>query len=370
MAISFRYAWTDASPWGIAVPSIRGSLDEVRINGALGWAYSPDTREKLTVQAVFNHTIIGEAVAELYREDLAAVGFAGGYCGYDIAFFREIDPLLLPFVVVKIDGGDVDLPRNSLSGYSEFFGALYRQHPASGRYHSVIGGCWTDRIDAAAVLRDRLEIGMIDADAGSVLAGFLQSGFAMVEVGSFSSATCATSGRTPDLTEVVCHVLQSAPALRLLRAVLEAQPLALSFAVAEGSNESFRQASAMEALPSPAECLSLIVPLGEQPVHLEVIRDSHLFPEFAADGQSRWINPSGGAAIGLALQQNGMVDRFLVEPGSIAVVDPGLIHRVSTQPDSSALRVHCTPSRVAPLDRILNGSHKEITLESGARIWI
>ena len=127
----------------------------------MGWAYSAESREKLTVQALLNHTIIGETIAELYRPDLAAVGFGDGYCGYHIGFYQEIDPLYLPFVVVKIDGGDVDLPRSSISGYSDFFAALYKQHPVTGRHRSVFGGLWTDRIDALLVANPASRLNMI-----------------------------------------------------------------------------------------------------------------------------------------------------------------------------------------------------------------
>jgi hypothetical protein len=65
-----------------------------------------------------------------------------------------------------------------------------------------------------------------------------------------------------------------------------------------------------------------------------------------------------------------MVDHHPITPGSVAIVGPGLIHRARTESGTMALRVHCTPSRIAPLDRILDGSRKETVLGSGARIWM
>jgi hypothetical protein len=351
----------------------------------MGWAFSPDSREKLTVQALLNHSIIGEAIADLHRPDLAAVGLGDGNCGYHISFYQEIDPVYLPFVVVKLEGGDMDLPRSTLSGYSEFFAALYRQYPVTGRHRSVFGGLWTDRIDAVAVLKGRQEIGMISPDAAAVIPGFLQSGFAIVEVGLVQAAatkspsgnkrtsnanSAAARSKTPDLGEVICATLQSKPVLDLLHLILEGPPLALSTGIVEGADEGFRQPSSMEVLPSPAECLSLIIPLDEHPVELDVIRDSHLFPEFSADGKSRWVNPVAAGAIDIALRQHGMIDQYQIAPGSIAIVGPGLMHRVRTEPGTGALRVHCTPSRLAPLDRMLDGSRKEITLETGGRVWV
>jgi hypothetical protein len=366
------------------VSAVRGSLDVVSTQGALGWAFSAENREKLTVQALLNHTIVGEAIADLHRPDLAAVGLGDGNCGYHITFYQEIDPLYLPFVVVKLEGGDVDLPRSTISGYSDFFTALYKQYPVTGRHRSVFGGLWTDRIDAAALLRSRMEVGIVTPEAGAVIAGFLQDGFAIVEIGvppaaakppsgtkrSGNASGTSARGKTPDLTEAICTILQSKSVLQLLHPILEGPPLAISTSIVEGTDEGFRQPSAMEALPSPAECLSLVVPLDDQPVELDVIRGSHQFPEFSPEGQSRWVNSSAAVAIDMALRQHGMIDCYPLPPGSIAIIGPGLIHRVRTEPGTGALRVHCTPSRVAPLNRMLDGSRKEITLETGGRIWV
>jgi hypothetical protein len=350
----------------------------------MGWAFSPDIRGKLTVQALLNHAIIGEAVADLHRADLAAVGMGDGNCGYHISFYQEINPLYLPFVTIKLEGCDVDLPRATISGFSEYFTALYRAHPVSGRHRTVFGGLWTDRIDAVSMLNDRVAIGLVSPDVGNLLADYIQSGFLIVEGaspknvgarptpgGNRPGVASGTASRlmTADPSDAIVSALQSDQVIRLLHPILEGHPLALGMGVAEG-DEAFRQASAAEALSSPNECLVLVVPLDDSPIELEVVRDSHLFPEFSSDGQSRWVNPSSAVAIEIALRQQGMVDQHTVEPGSVAIVGPGLIHRIRTKAGAMAWRVHCTPSRIAPLDRLLDGTRKEITLESGARIWM
>lgn len=365
--------------------AVRGSLDVVSTVNAMGWAFTADTRKKLTVQAMLNHAIVGEAIADHHRPDLAAVGMGDGNCGFKIEFYQEIDPLYLPFIVVKIEGSDVDLPRASMSGYSEYFSALYRKFPVSSRHRSVFGGLWTDRIDAVSLLKDRIDVGMIDGDAGENLSTFIQDGFVIVDAGAPREAVAkpaagakrgdsasppARRGKIPDLTEAVCGVLQATPVLGLLKPILEGLPLALNTHVIEGSDEGFRQASAMEVLRSPGECVTIIVSLEDKSVDLDIVRDSHLFPEFSAQAESRWVNPAGAVAIDVALREQGMVDNHLVPPGSVAIIGPGLIHRARTESGTMALRVHCTPSRIAPLDRILDGSRKETVLKSGARVWM
>ena len=360
---------------------IRGSLDVVSSVSAMGWAFTADTRKKLTVQAMLNHAIVGEAIADIHRADLAAVGMGDGNCGFKIDFYQEIDPLYLPFIVVKISGGDVELPRASLSGYSSYFTALYRKFPVTARHRSVFGGLWTDRIDALPLMRDRIDVGIIDPAQIPALSAFIQSGFAVVDSGPVRVSAAKSEapakrtggmpgrGKTPDLTEAVGGLLRSGPVLDLLKAILEGLPIAVSSHVAEGTDEGFRQPSAMERLRSPAECVSVVVSLDDKPFVLDIVRDSHLFAEFSTQSESRWTNPAGAVAIDVALKESGLVDRHSVPPGSAAIVGPGLIHRVRTEPEAMAVRVHCIPSRVAPLDRLLDGSLKETQLESGARVW-
>jgi hypothetical protein len=351
----------------------------------MGWAYSSISKEKLLVQALLSHVVIGEAVAELHRADLAAVGFGDGNCGYSIVFYYQIDPQYLPFVVVTIDGGDMVLPRSTISGYADFFHTLYAQYPVTGRHRSVFGGLWTDRVDAAALLRGRTDVGMVSVDVAGTLASFLQSGFAVLEdvflqVGEFGASSGSgrgkggggksSSAKSPAMKEIAGAVLQLEPVMNLLHQILEGPPLALSAKVVEGSDDAFHQPSTLEALPSPAECLSLVLPLSEGPMELEVVRDSHLFPEFTAEGRSRWVNRTPAASTDFAVRQHGMIDRFAVQPGSVIIVSPGLIHRVQTEPGTPCVRVLCTPSRHAPLDRMPEGASKEVVLEMGARIWI
>ena len=361
--------------------SVRGSLDVVTTGYAAGWAYPTNTKGRLVVQAMLSHAIIGEAVADLHRGDLAAVAMGDGNYGFHIDFYNAIDVRAVPFVVVKVDDGDLDVPRSTQSGYAEFFHTLYRQYPTSGRHRSVLGGLWTDRTDASALLRGRVAIGQVSESAANVLSGFLQNGFSILD-NAFSlgaamppGARLTEGGEPPEegkpslMAGVVAGLFMAGSVHDILRPLLEDHPLGLTARIVDGTSNSFCQPSGLEQLPSPAECVVIIVPTADAPVALEVVRDSHLFPEFTASGQSRWISQSA-ALNDATLVQRGMVDRHELSVGSVAIVGPGLLHRVQADASVAALRVLVTPSRAAPLERRPGEPGREIILVNGGQIWV
>lgn len=334
---------------------IRGSLDEISTTGLAGWAYAPDAQGGLTVQALLNQEVIGEAVADLHRPDLAAVGIGGGKCGYRIDFFTPLSPLMLPFVVVKPEGSDVEMPRAAISGYGEFFQAMFRDWPASGRHRSVLGGLWTDRIDAAAILRGRREIAMIGESIADHAESLIHAGLMLLPLGR--GVEDAAPGRAIE------RALEVPVVIAVLRAVLEDHPLVLRPEFCEPAG--FHQPSGREALASPAECLGLVLPLREG-VELEVVRGSHQLPEFSAAGTSRWVSRDGHEALAMS-EQYGLLDRYAVGAESLAVIGPGLLHRVLA-PEGAAVCAIALPSRAAPLRRRL-GTTQEVACANGARIW-
>lgn len=339
---------------------IRGSLDVITTTGLAGWAHAPDARDGLTVQALLNHQVIGEAVADLHRPDLAAVGIGDGNCGYSITFYHSLDPLYLPFVAVKPEGGDVELPRTDLAGYGDFFQALFRQWPVTGRHRSVLGGLWTDRTDAAALLRGRREIGMIAPATADMVEALVRSGLMLLPMPADARrATAADPAR-----RAIEAAIAAPDIVATLRAVLEDHPLVLRPHLCD-SGGPFRQPSGMEALASPAECLLLVAPLNG-PVELEVVRDSHLLPEFTPDGASRWMSRTGAEALAMA-EQHGMLDRIVLAPDTLAVIGPGLLHRILA-PEGGAAVALTLPARTAPLRQRLGDIH-ETVCDNGARIW-
>jgi len=334
---------------------VRGSVDVVSGTEVRGWAFARGRKEPVTVQAVLNHEILGEAVANQHRPDLAAAGLGDGNSGYLIKLFRPIDPLYLPFLVVKLDGGDAELPRAPLLGFAEFFAAQYRSHPAAGRPRSVYGGLWTDRTDAPALLRGKRAVGQMPQAAEAGIFDLIHSGHALLEL--------ARPPATPDATAAgVAAVLEDSAVLPLLRAVLEDHPVALRAAAAPAA-DGFAQPSAHNPSPSPAECLALLLPLAEE-VLLDVVRDSHKLPEFTPDGASRWASGSAAEALTLA-GANGLLERISVPPGTVAVVGPGTLFHVT----GDALFCLVVPARGVPLALAADAGRLEVVRESGVRVF-
>ena len=160
---------------------IRGSFDKVTTTEAMGWAFAPGRAESVLVQAVLNQEILGEALADRHHPDLAAAGFGNGNAGFAIKFFRTIDAQYLPFISVKLNGGDAELPRAPLMGFKDFFTSLNRAKPYSGRHRSLIGGLWTDRTDATALLQGKLRTGALSPKAAPIIEKLVYYGLAAIE---------------------------------------------------------------------------------------------------------------------------------------------------------------------------------------------
>ncbi len=338
---------------------VRGSLDVVTATEVRGWAFSPGRKDPVVVQAVFNHEIVGESVANQHRPDLAAAGLGDGNSGYLIKLFRPIDPLYHPFIVVKVDGGDAELPRAPTVGFAEFFAALYRAHPAAGRPRSVFGGLWTDRTDAPALLRGKTGIGQFPPEVAAAAGQLIHTGVAVLDPFAPPAAGFAA---TP---EQIAALLEDAALLPLLRGVLEDNPVVTRAEMLGAGATPFAQPSAANRSPSPAECLALVVPLGEG-VSLDVVRDSHRLPEFTPDGVSRWV--SGAAADGVALATtHGLLERHMLPPGTVAVVGSGVVCSLRVSPEGAAARLLCVPARAMPLAAAAGRS--EFATSSGVRVW-
>jgi hypothetical protein len=216
---------------------IRGSVDMITTKLVSGWIYSDGQKEPLAVEAVINDQVVGRAVANLPRPDLAAAGFGSGKCGFEIRFANEIDALFLPFVQVMLASTDLELRRWAGAGFRDFFRALYQRYPRAGRSASVLGGLWTDRTDSAALLKGRTDIGMLGRQEANNIARFIHDGVVTLDMDTESDEESPND----DLTATVAKTLFNADVLRLLRGVLDDHPVAVRADMVDSDQEEFAQ---------------------------------------------------------------------------------------------------------------------------------
>ena len=314
---------------------IRGSLDVVTPTEARGWAFSSIPNEPLLVQAVLNQEIIGEALAENHRPDLAAAGLGDGNSGYIINFFRQIDPLYLPFISVKVNGGDAELPRAPQLGFVDFITSFHRATPSAGRHRSLLGGLWTDRTDASAVLRGKVQIGQVDGRMSAVLDQLINHGFAVLslETAPYTGAWLAS------LQTAALELTQDEALAPLLRAVFSDVPLVAQAEWVELGEAPLAQPSVRNASPSVAECLDIVVPL-DGGVKLDVVRESYKLPEFTPNGTSRWSDPEARV-----IDAHHFLDSYVVEVGTVAIIGAGTIYAPRCKSETSAVRILTVPER-------------------------
>lgn len=316
---------------------IRGSFDEVTATEAMGWAFAPGRAEPVLVQAVLNQEILGEALADRHRPDLADAGFGNGNAGFAIKFFRPIDAQYLPFISVKLNGGDAELPRAPMMGFKDFFTSLNHAKPYSGRHRSLIGGLWTDRTDAAALLQGKLRVSTLSPEAAPSLEKLVHYGYMTIEndhppLNTWQQELHPTS-----------EAFASEPTMRpLLNAILEDEPLVAATQWFTDDEPDFGQASARTPSPSPGECLEVIIAFNEG-VSLDVVRNSHAMPEFTTTGKSRWLVLA--ASNGSQAETMGLLDNSPLSPGKMAIMSPGCIYRLRCDSGAMALRLVLVPLR-------------------------
>ncbi|HTR17273.1 MAG TPA: hypothetical protein VMI52_09595 [Acetobacteraceae bacterium] len=362
--------------------SIRGSVDSITVAGANGWAFSKAARQSLILEAVLHQRVIGEAIADIHRPDLASVGFGDGNCGFEIRFHTPIEPAYLPFVSIRPEGGDVELPRTELSGFKYFFKTLHENHASVGRQRSVFGGLWTDRTDAAAILRGRLAIGSIDAGYADLLRQYITDGYVVIENAWVKARPQAGFAGIPggiaemgafSVEEAVrdraSDMLFNRRVLAVLQAIFDDTPVGVQATVLNASADNFKHPSAEVPLASPLECVSLVAPFDGQSALVEVVRNSHTFSDFTHDGRPRW-SLSAEAVTDIAVGAGGTVDPVVIPEGAVAVLSPGLLYRYRDVAGGSGLELLATPARQAPVSLARQASPKEVQHASGARLWV
>lgn len=348
---------------------IRGSIDTITNKHVAGWIYSDAHKEPLSVEVVINDEVVERAVANQPRPDLAAAGFGDGKCGFDIRFKNEVGSLYLPFVQVRLAATDLELRRWAGAGFRDYFSALYQRYPRAGRSASVYGGFWTDRTDAAAVLKGRTDIGTVAPTDANRLARFIQDGVLMMAQDVDGAVSSEGKPTRSDLTSTVAATVFDLGMLRHLRAILDDHPIVVRADIVDSDEEEFRQMSAIEDLPSPAECLGIIFPGGEKPISIDLVRGGHRFPEFRPDGLSRWSHADALNKTRALLSPDMLIDRHLVPRRSALLIGSGALCRVRGA-SGTAVRVLVLPSRLSLLRFYQKAPVGELTHDSGARIWI
>lgn len=358
--------------------TIRGSVDSLTADGAAGWAFGIGFAPGrfLVLQALLDGRVIGETTANQHRHDLAEAGLGDGRCGFTMAFYdAPIDHQLLPFISIRPRGGDVELPRTSLTGVGEYFDTIHARFPAAGRQRSVFGGLWTDRTDAARLLGGRVEVGSTPPGVRGALQRIIGNGHAILRdvvlpieqeqdavgqpstslsgvIDAFSNASSQTF-----LASVPGLIFQPA-ALSLLRAMMDDTPVVHRVVVSHGEDTatSFAQPSAAERLPSPAESALIVACLpgtAGSSLQIEIIAGSHEFPEFTADGRSRWLPVPPGShstpAVEIARRCDASIRMIEVGPQDLLILGPGTVYRLRAAGEqTSAMQAWCIPSRISP----------------------
>lgn len=366
---------------------IKGAIDRLDTDGAIGWLYGSEYTAPPLVRAFLHHDLIGEGFADNHRPDLEEVGFGDGRCGFEIRFDRPIDPNYLPFVTIKPMDVDLHLPTSNGGAYLDLVKAVMAGFSGAGRSRSILGGLWTDRLDAPQLLAGRVAVGACPAELQPALQELIRGGHVVlhnalapngVSAKDLSNIEIATAlhlagegdGRRKSALSGLASLLFRDATVRLLRAAFDDQPVIYRLDRIE-TMTVFTQASALEALPSPAECVAIYVGNPDGPIRIDLIRDSHELPEFSISGRSRWTEAGADELSQFALEAGLSIESVELDGLDVAIVGPGTVHRVAASPDAPALRAIAAPRRVTPT-RFLNGesSWTEAGHVSGARIRV
>lgn len=365
---------------------IKGAIDRLDSEEAVGWLYGTEYTAPPLIRAFLHHDLIGESFADSHRPDLEEVGFGDGRCGFEIRFDRPIDPSYLPFVTVKPLDVDLHLPvALNGSAYLDLVNAVLTGFSGAGRNRSVLGGLWTDRMDAPQLLAGRVAVGASPADLQPALQEMIRNGYVLlhnalapngVSAKDLVHIETATSGRSGSETSLksalsgVASLLFRDQIVRLMRAVFDDHPVVYKLDSLTGSG-NFAQASAIDALPSPAECVALYVGSPNGPVRIDLVRDSHEMPEFGTSGRSRWTAGGATELLQFTTEAGLSIESIELDALDVAIVGPGLVHRVIASDDASALRAIAAPRRVTPTRFLSGDSHwTEAGHVSGARIRV
>ncbi|MGQ4275124.1 hypothetical protein [Terrihabitans sp. B22-R8] len=343
--------------------SILGAIDLLSGTHSVGWIYSKDAGEPLTVRAHLFGRVIGETVAEGPRPDLAAAGLGDGRCGFELYYHQPVPDDLVPFICVKPLGGDVNLPLANTSPYIAQANELRALYPGAGWTRSVYGGLWTDRSDARRILAGRLATGSLPAEAVNVLRDYIDDGYVVLD----GAAPLAEDARSRPSAEALADRFFGEPQLTLLKGLFDDLPAI--FAVDDVTKVSpFGQPSATADLAAPNEVVALISAGGSGTILVDIIQDSQALPEFTVQGKSRWLE-NDISAIDLAIASGASIRTIDLGADDLMVVAPGTLYRLRVGSNGLALVCLATAARHSPL-RASQSAEVTALHETGALVSV
>jgi phytanoyl-CoA hydroxylase len=155
---------------------IVGHMD--RCDAALveGWVYSPDEMNRRFVLQVFAGTaLLGETVADRFRQDLLDAGFGDGHCAFSFALPAQLGASARRDMRLRITGSSVYL----LAEADTILGAAAEADaPAESARGTVsrFGGLWIDRTDWIDRLAEKHRRGEFSDDLTLAIFRFVRDG--------------------------------------------------------------------------------------------------------------------------------------------------------------------------------------------------
>ena len=339
--------------------SIKGSVDQLTTKSAQGWIYSTNENAPVVVEAVLHHRVIGEALADSYRNDLAEVGFGDGRCGFTIDFAMPIEPAYLPLVTVRPSGGDVELPHYSNHGFADLLANLFTALPLTGRQKSIFGGLWSDRTDALALLKGRQDVGRFSEAVGGSLEHLIVHGHAVLDL-PWDDAPWIDGHDVSDLERTIGAMFFRPPTQDVLLAAFDDVPVVTSGHLVWESQREFRQPPTGHNLSSPVESVSLLASNGQSPTSIEIVRGSHDFPDFTSGGDARWLLPSGAAALSHAASIGAPIEAVTLHAHQVAILAAGTIYRVLHPSADGTVEAVAIPRRRHPVRHGSANPYREV----------
>ena len=105
--------------------------------------------------------------------------------------------------------------------------------------------------------------------------------------------------------------------------------------------------------------MALLASKGAAPTSIEIVRGSHNFPDFAADGQARWLLPPGAASLSYAAGIGAPIDFVTLRENQLAIIGAGAIYRTLHPSAEGCIEALAVPRRRQPVRHEGGRSYRE-----------